>query len=195
MNFNKGKVRDIYLLGTDVENMFINEYMPGAPGDYVKVYLYGLLYAQHGGEMTHGLMARQLRLSPETVEDAWNYWAQMGLVKKVPCGDGGLPGFDIEYVSIREKMYGNVPKEEKTEAAAGMVLVDKSMKELYGDIEEALGRLLTTDESREISDWVSAEGMSCDLVRETFRYCCGRGQTSMKYITKVAFSWNLRMSL
>ncbi|MBR1989152.1 MAG: primosomal replication protein N, partial [Firmicutes bacterium] len=70
MNFNKGKVRDIYLLTTDVENMFINEYMPGAPGDYVKVYLYGLLYAQHEGEMTHEALARHLRLSAETVEEA-----------------------------------------------------------------------------------------------------------------------------
>lgn len=190
MNFNKGKVRDIYLLGTDVENMFINEYMPGAPGDYVKVYLYGLLYAQHGGEMTHGLMARQLRLSMETVEAAWNYWAQMGLVRKVPCADGGLPDFDIEFISIREKMYGNVPKEEMPDMSRAEVLVDKSMKELYGDIEEALGRFLTAEENKEIGSWVKEAGMSCDLVRETFRYCCGRGQTSIKYAAKVAFSWN-----
>jgi len=192
MNFNKGKVRDIYLLTTDVENMFINEYMPGAPGDYVKVYLYGLLYAQHEAEMSHETLARQLKLSAETVEAAWDYWAQMGVVKKTPASDGGLLNFDIEFISIREKMYGNVPKDEP-EAAVDMsradVLVDKSMKELYGDIEEALGRLLSGDENREISSWVKNEGMSSDLVREAFRYCCGRGQSSMRYIAKVAFSW------
>ena len=43
MSFTREKIRDFYLLATDVENIFINEYMPAAPGDFVKVYLYGLL--------------------------------------------------------------------------------------------------------------------------------------------------------
>ena len=189
MNFNKGKVRDIYLLSTDVENMFINEYMPGAPGDYVKVYLYGLLYAQHGGEMTHELMARQLRLSAETVENAWNYWSQMGIVKKIPAEDAGLLGFDIEYVSIREKMYGNVHRDEEPDMSTADVLVDTSMKNLYGDIEECLGRLLSADENKKISDWIKVDGMSYDLVREVFRYCCEKGSTHWNFISKVAFSW------
>ena len=46
MSFKREKIKDFYLLSTDVENIFINEYMPEAPGDYVKVYLYGLLYSQ-----------------------------------------------------------------------------------------------------------------------------------------------------
>lgn len=29
---------DLFLYTTDVENLFINEFLPGAPGDYVKVY-------------------------------------------------------------------------------------------------------------------------------------------------------------
>ena len=29
MGFIKGKVKDFYLLTTDVENIFINEYLPG----------------------------------------------------------------------------------------------------------------------------------------------------------------------
>ena len=69
MNFNRGKVKDFYLLTTDVENLFINEYLPGAPGEYVKVYLYGLLYAQLGSDMTHREMETQLGLSEKTLED------------------------------------------------------------------------------------------------------------------------------
>ena len=33
MSFEREEIRDIYLLTTEVENIFINEYMPGAPGD------------------------------------------------------------------------------------------------------------------------------------------------------------------
>ena len=31
---------------TPVQNQFILEYMPSAPGDYVKVYLYGLMRSE-----------------------------------------------------------------------------------------------------------------------------------------------------
>ena len=46
MNFKTERIKDFYLLATEVENIFINEYLPQAPGDYVKVYLYALLYAK-----------------------------------------------------------------------------------------------------------------------------------------------------
>ena len=78
MGFTKAKVKDFYLLTTDVENIFINEYLPAAPGDYVKVYLYGLLYAQTGADMDARTFARQLRPRPETIRQAWGYWDSMG---------------------------------------------------------------------------------------------------------------------
>ena len=59
MSFEREEIRDIYLLTTEVENIFINEYMPGAPGDFVKVYLYGLLYSGSGSSVT----GRQMRPS------------------------------------------------------------------------------------------------------------------------------------
>lgn len=63
MSFTREKIRDFYLLATDVENIFINEYMPAAPGDFVKVYLYGLLYSQNDAPMSYDQMARQLSMS------------------------------------------------------------------------------------------------------------------------------------
>ena len=40
MIFSSRKPRDIYLLDSHLENVFINEFLPAAPGDYVKVYVY-----------------------------------------------------------------------------------------------------------------------------------------------------------
>ena len=37
MNFRREEIKEYYLLDTDVENIFINEYMASAPGDFVKV--------------------------------------------------------------------------------------------------------------------------------------------------------------
>ena len=38
----------MYLGDMPLENIFINEFLPIAPGDFVKVYLYARLYAELG---------------------------------------------------------------------------------------------------------------------------------------------------
>lgn len=193
MNFNRGKIRDFYLLTTDVENMFINEYLPGAPGEYVKVYLYGLLYAQLGTEMTHSAMAAQLGMSEKTLADAWNYWEQMGVVKKIPSDEGtGIINFDIEFINLREKMYGNVssgesPENEETGPAP---LQNEELKKLFDDVERFMGRPLSSGESSEIASWMSQNGATPKLVRAAFEYCCERGKANVKYVGKVVFQWN-----
>ena len=197
MSFTQGKVRDYYLLATDVENIFINEYMPGAPGEYVKVYLYGLLYAQQGISMSHETLASQLRLTSDQVVSAWSYWESMGVVKRTFSAKPGPYNFDIEFICIREKMYGNVPAaaceepeicEDFPDLSEAQVLVDTGLKNLFDDVEDTLGRILSTDEQKTISGWTN-EGASFDLVRETYRYCCEKGQTSIKYISKVIMAW------
>ena len=80
MNFKTERIKDFYLLATEVENIFINEYLPQAPGDYVKVYLYALLYAKQQTEITHYGLAVQLGLKDSDVDLAWQYWERMGVV-------------------------------------------------------------------------------------------------------------------
>ncbi len=48
---------------TPVDNQFIQEYLPAAKGDYVKVYLYGLMLCDHPGEdINTDRMCRELDL-------------------------------------------------------------------------------------------------------------------------------------
>ena len=49
--FTRGNRKDIFLYSTNVENLFINEFLPDAPGDCVKVFLFGLMYAQYEQEI------------------------------------------------------------------------------------------------------------------------------------------------
>ena len=62
MNFIREKIKDFYLLDSRIENIFINEYMPTAPGDYVKVFIYGWMYAEHGLAMSNETIAKQWSL-------------------------------------------------------------------------------------------------------------------------------------
>ena len=199
MNFNRGKVKDFYLLTTDVENLFINEYLPGAPGEYVKVYLYGLLYAQLGSDMTHREMETQLGLSEKTLEDAWNYWEKMGVIKKIPEKGNNVLNFDIEYVNLREEMYGNfhteggtesVSAEKAKEPVGNKPLYDVELKKLFDRTELILGRPLSPAESGEIASWISQEGATPALIEAAFDYCCRRGKANVNYVCKVVLEWN-----
>ena len=189
MNFNRGKIRDFYLLTTDVENMFINEYLPQAPGEYVKVYLYGLLYAQLGTEMTHGTMACQLGISEKTLADAWDYWQQMGVIKKTSTGTG-LLDFDIEYINLREGMYGNITASESSRKEHTCSLHNPEIKKLFDDVERIMGRPVSAQENAEIASWIKGEGATSELVRMAFEYCCERGKANVKYVGKVVLQWH-----
>jgi len=69
---------------TPVENLFIQEYMLRADGDFVKVYLYGLMQCYHPMESASvPTIARDLGLDAGRVENAFAYWERMGLVRRV----------------------------------------------------------------------------------------------------------------
>ena len=59
---------------TPVENQFILEYLPNAKGDYVKVYLYGLMCCYHPEkEMNLDTMCHELDMTEDDVQAAFNY--------------------------------------------------------------------------------------------------------------------------
>lgn len=68
---------------TPVENLFIEEYLPQAPAEYVKVYLYGLMNCYYPDIAASGIsqLAQVLSLTEEQVREAFNYWQEKGLVQ------------------------------------------------------------------------------------------------------------------
>ena len=73
---------DARLFGvTAIENTFISDYLPGAKGDYVKVYLWGLYQSQRADEnLTQEDMAAALDIPAADIMKAFRYWERRGLV-------------------------------------------------------------------------------------------------------------------
>ena len=69
---------------TAVSNLFMLEYMPSAPGDYVKVYLYALLLCRCP-DLCSGVeaMADALNLDADTVLSAFSYWEREGIAERL----------------------------------------------------------------------------------------------------------------
>lgn len=192
MSFKREKIRDIYLLTTEVENIFINEYMPQAPGDYVKVYLYGLLYSGNGEAMTEKQMSRQLGLPGEKIDQAWAYWERQGLVSRTPSD--GTDGYDICFRQMRSLMYGRdmsagAAREKTEEAEAAGVLGSDRLKNLLDEMENLLGKTFAPRETKEIFSWAEEIGATDDIILGAASYCAEKGKTGINYISKVIRQW------
>ncbi len=104
---------------TPVENQFILEYLPTAKGDYVKVYLYGLMRCYHPEEdMNLDRICHELDLTEEQVINAFSYWERRRLVRKISDNPpkwqyvnikqlniSGDPDPDLEYTEFSNAVY------------------------------------------------------------------------------------------
>ncbi|MBR5741802.1 MAG: hypothetical protein IKX91_04525, partial [Firmicutes bacterium] len=98
--------KELYLYDTHVENFFIGEHLPYAPGDAVKVYLYALMYTDIDRAIRRSELAKALGISPETVDDAWAYWEQRNVIRRIYPDPADRSVYDIEFLRLKELIYG-----------------------------------------------------------------------------------------
>lgn len=193
MNFIKEKIKDFYLLDSRIENIFINEYMPAAPGDYVKVFLYASMYAEHGLAMSNETMAKQLGLTEKEILEAWEYWEKMGAIKKRYQDSQGKVDFTVEFVNLKELLYGKNTMPAKGEAPKKSeednVFGNKAVKAMFSNIEKTFGRGLSSTEISQILSWLFDYGATPEVVFFAIKYCVDKNKTSLKYIEKVVKEW------
>ncbi len=69
---------------TPIDNQFILEYLPEAKGEYIKVYLYGLMRCYHPSEeLSLEQLSRELKMDEEDIRKAYRYWERRGLVRRI----------------------------------------------------------------------------------------------------------------
>lgn len=192
MNFIKEKIKDFYLLDSRIENIFINEYMPIAPGDYVKVYLYAAMYAEHNLNMDNATMASQLGLSESKILEAWEYWEKMGVIRKHYLDVEGNIDFTVEFLNMKELFYGKnqeAPKNETEQKEYDNIFGNKAIKLMMEEVEKLFGRSLSSTEVRELLSWMQDYKVTPEVIIFGVKYCIEKGKHSLKYIEKVVLGW------
>lgn len=185
MKFDKGKTKDYYLFTTDVENVFINEYMTEAPGEYVKAYLYGLFCSEHGMELKSALMAEVLHMDEDRLREAWEYWERMNVVAIEEEDD-----YTVVFLSLREQLFsGEQGVERAIDMSDEVIDEDEEFKRLTEAAEDMLGRPLNGRELQEIDSWTKELGVPGEVIYEAFDYCVEIGKPSINYISKVILAW------
>lgn len=192
MNFKREETRDYYLLDTEVENIFINEYMASAPGDYVKVYLFSLMYADVEQEMSNEITAKQLGLQEEDVLKAWTYWEKMGVIKKNYRSPEEKFNYQVEFLNLKERLYGKSPKKKQSalEDNDKKVMADKNVQSMFQSIERVMGKALSGSEMMEILSWINEFHAAPEVIVYGYSYCKSKNKKNIKYVGAVIKQWS-----
>lgn len=194
MNFFKLKLNNEDLGHTHLENIFINHYMPQAPGSFVKVYILGLKYAQNfsSSSLSNEVIAKSLVLSEEEVANAWRYWETQGIIKFLPYS-AGSEDVCIEFLNLKEIMLNIKEKKPKNDKYSPDRIIaarqNYRIKDMFEYIRKIGGRELNPNEMFTILDWIDDYGMPPELVIILVEDCYNRGKKDMPYLKQVAKNW------
>ncbi|MFV0363584.1 MAG: DnaD domain protein [Suipraeoptans sp.] len=160
------------ILNTD----FIDELMPNANGEYVKVYL--LLLRQLSdpqANLSVSRIADILDITENDVVRALRYWKKQGLVD--------FESEDAKVVTTAEpELQPNItPYRSRAKK--------KELKEALFVAEKFLGKTLTVTEAETIGFIVEDLKFPFEIIDYMIEYCVENGHKDMRYIKKVAIDW------
>lgn len=200
---------DMDLGDTAIENIFINDYMPMANGTYVKVYLLGFKYASDKDmniEVDNKTIAKHLQLPLEDVLNAWNFWQDKGIIKKVPKEGKEHYDYDVKFLSLKQLYIRNnfsllneeKPKQEKslsTNITPNDIIAinqNPSIRSMFNNIDHVVRRQLSPSEKGEILTWMQDYNMNPDMIEEAITYTVerkGKRRGFLNYSKGVIKNW------
>ena len=201
---------------TCVPNVFIDELMADADGEYVKIYLY-LLRCMNAPEESFSIsgMADKFEHTEKDIKRALAYWEKAKVLHLEYDNDRRLTGICLSNPGrTRQKTPLSAP-DTRTETASSAVTQaapapekkaqkpkpdytademrafreDKGVQELLFMTETYLNQTLNATDINTILYWHDSLGFSIDLIEYLIEYCVGRDHRSIRYIETVAMAW------
>ena len=189
-----------------LSNQFIDEYMPKANGEFVKIYIYLQRSLSEGeGELRTSYIADKFLCTEGDVLRALRYWESEGLLSLTFESDGQLSGIrfgaDPENTALTTVVN---PEPEKpsvvTPISVGRqaMLSQDRVNELKQNedatsllfiAEKYLGKTLSYSETEKLLYFYDQMHMSVDLIDHLIQMCVETGHKSIHYIESVARSW------
>lgn len=104
MSFCKYSTEFVASSKTEIDNIFINDYLPFADPKFVKVYIFGLYKCNNSSAFDNNLssFAKTLNMSEEEVLDAFYYWQEEGLVQVLKTSP-----VEVRYIPLNNVLSAN----------------------------------------------------------------------------------------
>lgn len=148
---------------TELENLFIEEFVPHAPLLPLRVYLLGLQLLQKKQSPDLALLAKRLGVEISDVKAAFEYWKDLGLVR---FSASRTDEVDIHYQSVRDLFLSNNYQLKRPLSSLEQGAL---YNELFSYINEVLVTPATEIERSAVIDYLRGKDVPRELVREAFR--------------------------
>lgn len=152
---------------TVIDNTFLNEFLPQATGEDVKVYLYGLNLCSNPNNDDNSLdtMSKILCLNEDEILKSFAYWQEMGLVQVVSTNP-----LEVRFLPI------------KTRSGSSKI----RNKEKYTDFNVQMqavisGRMITPTEYNEYYSLIETYHFEPEALVMIAKYCTTRKSNSIGY--------------
>ncbi|NLY20577.1 MAG: DnaD domain protein [Tissierellia bacterium] len=181
---------------TPIENIFIEDYMPVADGNFVKVFLLAYKYASSKdlpARFDNEVIARNLNLPISEVLSAWDYWESENVIEKTPNLNGD---FNIKFVNLKQLYLNNSQRPKSNNNTMTQVdsfineFQNEGTRKMFNNIDHIIRRQTYPNEKQEILSWLSEFNMSGELVEMAFHYTYEEKKiNNMRYVKTVLTSW------
>ena len=202
---------------TCISDVFIDEYMPQANGDFVKIYLYLLRRSSNvNDELSICKIADEFNYTENDILRAFSYWEQIGLLSLSYDPSNNLSGIRLEEYNSstnnnKDTTIVSLPnltsaaetpdttiepeqiktKEKTTYSPRDLerFLANDDISQLLYIVQRYLGKTLSNSETNTLLYFYDELNFSVELIEYLIEYCVSKDHKSMRYIEKVALNW------
>ena len=157
-----------------IDNSFITDFMPNAPSDCVKVYLFGLSKCVSGGDNSIADFCNTLNLSEEDIISSYLYWQELGLVHVL-----NTTPMEIRYLPTKNASY-TLKKYNKDKYKSFNVTVQDIIS----------GRMITPNEYSEYYNLIESLNIEQEALIMIVQYCVKLKGNNVSYSYIVAVAKN-----
>lgn len=169
---------------TSIPDIFFTEYLPQAPGEYVKVFLYITFISKYGKDIKFNDMSKKLALHINVLQDALKYWEDVGVLTKKTTG----------YIlnNLREIELHNLYKPKVALSAED---IEKNTKNQYrAKAVETINTsffqgMMTPSWYSDIDLWFKKYLFDEQVMIALFNYCYKKSALHRNYLQTVADAW------
>ena len=169
---------------TKIPDIFFSEYLSGASGDFIKVYLYILFLSKYGKDIKINDLAKKLGLAFPIIQEALKYWEDIGVITKK--GTGFIIN-NLQEIELHKLYKPNVSlsvedieRNEKNQTRARLV---ETINNSY------FQGIMSPSWYADIDLWFKKYGFDEQVMLALFSYCYKRSALHRNYVQVVAEAW------
>lgn len=170
---------------TKISDLFITKYLPDAPGDAVKIYIYLLFQTKFSDDITIKSISNSLNIGYTAVKAGLEYWEQKGILVK---NSNGYILRNLKEVELFEKYN---PKIELSKEEIEKKNKENAKANVIDDINKLFFQgVMSPTWVATIYNWYEKYLFTDEVMLALFQYGKDKNALNKNYLEQVARGWN-----